>query len=486
MSRFVAQKTPQFFATMETLSEAYREFYESECPIGAFPKVIRDVAKTYSTARNLPMELLCFCACGILSGAMGRVFKARNAVSGGYTQNANIFVLGVGESSTGKSASIRALFSKLERRVLGEISEYQRELAKFKKTKTKRMQDELNGKDNFDFEDEVSDSPQPPKNPDFIVKNSTSEALIKAMEASGGEIFSVCEEARDSIYIVAGNYRKQGDDTETLNSGWCGEPIKHNRIVNGISSVPNPCISLLWMVQNDVIDTIVSKNKGSFIGSGFLGRFLYCKGAPKTIPDSKEIIPLDEAAILKWETLLAEAYQIRKKGLPVWFDTDQDAFEYFWDFDAFNTELMNGKLRTQASLLGKARENAIRLAVIFAQAEGATQITADIAKRACRVVSYSICVSVVLFSSGMLPEIEKDRAKMESMIRQNDGFYKKISFFDQYSSLRSERVEFIVHTFPELYEILKKGKGRYVVLKEKLPEAKQALGIEPDDDDMPF
>lgn len=120
---------------METLSEAYREFYESECPIDTFPKAIRDVARTYSVGRNLPMELLCFCACGILSGAMGRVFKARNAVSGGYTQNANIFVLGVGESSTGKSASIRALFSNLERRVLGEISEYQRELAKFKKQK---------------------------------------------------------------------------------------------------------------------------------------------------------------------------------------------------------------------------------------------------------------------------------------------------------------------------------------------------------------
>ena len=470
---------------METLSEAYREFCESECPIDAFPRVIRDVAKTYSTARNLPMELLCFCACGILSGAMGRVFKARNAVSGGYTQNANIFVLGVGESSTGKSASIRALFSNLERRVLDEIFEYKKELEKFKKAKAKLMQDKLNGEDKLGFDDEIADTPKLPRNPDFIVKNSTSEAMIKAMEASGGEIFSVCEEARDSIYIVAGNYRKQGDDTETLNSG-CGEPIKHNRIVNGISSVPNPCISLLWMVQNDIIDSIVSKNKGSFIGSGFLGRFLYCKGAPKTIPDSKEIIPLDEAAILKWETLLAETYQIRKKGLPVWFDTDQDAFEYFWDFDAFNTELMNGKLRTQASLLGKARENAIRLAVIFAQAEGADRITADIAKRACRVVSYSICVSVVLFSSGMLPDIENDRAKMDAMIRQNDGFYKKISFFDQYSSLRSERVEFIVHTFPSMYEIVKKGKGRYVVLKDRISEAKKALGIEVDEDDDLF
>lgn len=483
---FRMPESTQFYATMETLSEAYKEFYESECPISAFPKVIRDVAKTYSTARNLPMELLCFCACGILSGAMGRVFKARNAVSGGYTQTANVYILGVGESSTGKSASIRALFSNLERRVLREISQYEKELEIFKKSKRKPEQDKLNGKEGFGFDDETADAPKLSKNPDFIVKNATSEAMIKAMEESGGEIFSVCEEARDSIYIVAGNYRKQGDDTETLNSGWCGEPIKHSRIVNGVFNVPNPCISLLWMVQNDIIDNIVAKNKGSFIGSGFLGRFLYCKGAPKTVPNSKEIIPLDESAISKWEKLLNDTYDIRKRGETVWLDADQEAFEYFWDFDAFNTRLMNGKLRTQASLLGKARENAIRLAVIFAQAEGATQITADIAKRACRVVSYSICVSVVLFSSGMLPEIEKDRAKMESMIRQNDGFYKKISFFDQYSSLRSERVEFIVHTFPELYEILKKGKGRYVVLKEKLPEAKQALGIEPDDDDMPF
>lgn len=484
---FRMPETTQFFTTMETLSEAYKEFYESECPIGAFPKVIRDVAKTYSTARNLPMELLCFCACGILSGAMGRVFKARNAVSGGYTQTANVYILGVGESSTGKSASIRALFSNLERRVLREISQYEKELEIFKKSKTKLAQDKLNGKEGFGFDDETADAPKLSKNPDFIVKNATSEAMIKAMEESGGEIFSVCEEARDSIYIVAGNYRKQGDDTETLNSGWGGEPIKHSRIVNGVFNVPNPCISLLWMVQNDIIDNIVAKNKGSFIGSGFLGRFLYCKGAPKTVPNSKEIIPLDESAIAKWEKLLNDTYDIRKRGETVWIDADQEAFEYFWDFDAFNTRLMNGKLRTQASLLGKARENAIRLAVIFAQAEGATQITADIAKRACRVVSYSICVSVVLFSSGMLPEIEKDRAKMDAMIRQNDGFYKKISFFDQYSSLRTERVEFIVHTFPNLYEIVKKGKGRYVVLKDRISEAKKALGIEvDDDDDMPF
>ena len=74
---FKKPESPQFFATMETLSEAYREFYESECPIGAFPKVIRDVAKTYPAARNLPMELLCFCACGRRGSNHSRHRKTR-------------------------------------------------------------------------------------------------------------------------------------------------------------------------------------------------------------------------------------------------------------------------------------------------------------------------------------------------------------------------------------------------------------------------
>ena len=75
----------------------------------------------------------------------------------------------------------------------------------------------------------------------------------------------------------------------------------------------------------------------------------------------------------------------------------------------------------------------------------------------------------------MLPEIEHDRAKMDAIIRQNDGFYKKISFFDQYSSLRSERVEFIVHTFPSMYEIVKKAKGDMSSWKIESPKLKRRL-----------
>lgn len=43
-----------------------------------------------------------------------------------------------------------------------------------------------------------------------------------------------------------------------------------------------------------------------------------------------------------------------------------------------------------------------------------------------------------------------------------------------------------MHTFLVLYEIVKKGKGRYIVLKDRISEAKKALGIEVDEDDDLF
>lgn len=480
-----AKNSDTFVATMESLSEVYNEYYEKDCPLDAFPEKIRAVAKTYAVARNLPMEYLCFCACGILSGAMGRVFKARNAMSGGYTQSANLYMLGVGHSSTGKSASVRVLYEPLEKTLIKARLKYQKDLEKWRKQQpSKDMFADDKQSEALDWNSELSDKPKKPKDPDFIVKNSTSEALVEAMQLSGGEIFSVCEEARDNLGIVAGNYKKQGDDTEVFNSGWSLEPIKHNRVIRGVSEILRPCVSALWMVQNDAIANIMAKNKDSFIGSGFSGRFIYFNGPSKLSKGSKEIIPLDEYAIAKWEDLLLATYAKRTRGGTIWFDADKAAFEYFWDFHSVNVDLMNGKLHSQAALLGKARENAIRLSIIFAEAEGLERITEDIAKRACKVIAYSVCNSVMLFSGGMLPVIEKDRAKMDSLLRAKNGIFKRISYFDQYANLNADRIEFLVKTFPDTYAILKKGKGRYVVLQSAIKEAKEQLDIADSDDDI--
>ena len=88
----------------EVLSEIYTKYYEQECPIGAFPHIIQRVAQTIHEAQNLPMEFLCFIACGILSGTVGKSFRACNAVNA-YTQDANLFMLGLGAKARAQKFS---------------------------------------------------------------------------------------------------------------------------------------------------------------------------------------------------------------------------------------------------------------------------------------------------------------------------------------------------------------------------------------------
>lgn len=99
MERFITKTT---LPPDEVLSEIYTKYYEQECPIGAFPHIIQSVARTVHEAQNLPIEFLCFIACGILSGTVGKSFRAYNAVNA-YTQDANLYMLGLGQALRAKA-----------------------------------------------------------------------------------------------------------------------------------------------------------------------------------------------------------------------------------------------------------------------------------------------------------------------------------------------------------------------------------------------
>lgn len=484
MERFITKTT---LPPDEVLSEIYTKYYEQECPIGAFPHIIQRVARTVHEAQNLPMEFLCFIACGILSGTVGKSFRAYNAVNA-YTQDANLYMLGLGASSSGKSASAKILGKRLLSLEMEARLEYREKLLKKKSAMTKSIEafEKLGGDSPEEKKAEEPQEDEKLEDPSFIVINATSEAIAKKMSENGGTVFSLCAEARSLLAIVSGLYRKEGDDTEIYNSGWSGESIRQDRISRGVAEIRKPCLSILWLVQYDAFRNIMVKNE-NFVASGFAGRFLFFRG-PKDVPIDKGLkIPLDKNIMEYWDKMITALYEFRKNKGFQWIQATPEAAEIFRKFHNEQVELMNNELKSVQELLGKARENAVRLAIIFAIADETKTIDGRIAENACKVIKYSLYNAVEFYTSGLLVRLEQRREKMESILRKKDGRV-RISYFQQFAKIFPDEIHNIVATFPNLYALRKESNGTYVLLKEVYPdpEAEQAPAAEAEDDDMLF
>lgn len=484
MERFITKTT---LPPDEVLSEIYTKYYEQECPIGAFPHIIQRVARTVHEAQNLPMEFLCFIACGILSGTVGKSFRAYNAVNA-YTQDANLYMLGLGASSSGKSASAKILGKRLLSLEMEARLEYREKLLKKKSAMTKSI-DAFEKLGESSSEEKKAEEPQEDEkleDPSFIVMNATSEAIAQKMAENGGTVFSLCAEARSLLAIVGGLYRKEGDDTEIYNSGWSGESIRQDRISRGVAEIHKPCLSILWLVQYDAFRNIMVKNE-NFVASGFAGRFLFFRG-PKDIPIDKGLkIPLDKNVMEDWDKKITALYEFRRNKGFQRIQATPEAAEIFRKFHNEQVELMNNELKSVQELLGKARENAARLAIIFAIADETEIIDGRIAENACKVIKYSLYNAVEFYTSGLLVRLEQRREKMESILRKKDGRV-RISYFQQFAKIFPDEIHNIVATFPNLYALRKESNGTYVLLKEVYPdtEAEQAPDEEAEDNDMPF
>ena len=456
-------------------------------PLGRSPILSKEWPEPSTKRRICLWSFLCFIACGILSGTVGKSFRAYNAVNA-YTQDANLYMLGLGASSSGKSASAKILGNRLLSLEMEARLEYREKLLKKKSAMTKSIEafEKLGESSSEKKKAEEPQEDEKLEDPSFIVMNATSEAIAQKMAENGGTVFSLCAEARSLLAIVGGLYRKEGDDTEIYNSGWSGESIRQDRISRGVAEIHKPCLSILWLVQYDAFRNIMVKNE-NFVASGFAGRFLFFRG-PKDIPIDKGLkIPLDKNVMEDWDKMITALYEFRRNKGFQRIQATQEAAEIFRKFHNEQVELMNNELKSVQELLGKARENAARLAIIFAIADETEIIDGRIAENACKVIKYSLYNAVEFYTSGLLVRLEQRREKMESILRKKDGRV-RISYFQQFAKIFPDEIHNIVATFPNLYALRKESNGTYVLLKEVYPdpEAEKAPDEEAEEDDMSF
>lgn len=420
------------------IDDRLSKYTEVDFPTDAFPNTIKDLSKHLEETIHAPYEMLSFCSLGIIAGIAGYYYKLVGAVDR-QTQTANLYLLGSGGSSQGKSIALKPLSAFLEDEQGRWIKQYREE----RKTNP----------------DAIS--------PMFIFSNSTSEALAKRMGEVDAPLFSLDAEAGEILDIITGKYNKNNiTDADFYNRAWSIESYSGGRVHSGDFYIQKPCLSSLWLTQPYKIrQTIVSKE--SLKDSGFVGRLIMF-GVDVQMQEDKGNVPKENPQILeKWNYTIGRLLETRRNKSFIEICADDEAKEVFRLFHNEIVRALGGDLRGFEALLGKSREKACRVALNFAICDGVKRVNEQTAKNACDIIRYSNAKILELYSSGYAERVEKIKATTEDFFKERGVDVLTVSELKRNKRIELDELNLISSHYPDLFSVEKveKGKGYIIMYK---------------------
>ena len=154
-------------------------------------------------------------------------------------------------------------------------------------------------------------------------------------------------------------------------------------------------MTVFWMTQPSLLQELLQNKEAR--SRGLLARFLFMAVVQKVVPlDDGQGMALDTEALLPWENILTKALDERlKEDEPsTLVECEQEAVEIFRDFHNGTVQRRNSDCAEVQEELGRARENAIRLALgqCIADAHQAGRspeiLTVDHARRGVALADY--------------------------------------------------------------------------------------------------
>lgn len=354
-------------------------------PMHCLPSIAGAMAREIvrvTTSSNEPLAAASIL--GILSASIGAGLEI--STGGERRTRANLYLLAIAESGTGKGESYKLAaepFEEAETRAIekfdtlvkpGFVAELKVAQAAAKNLCSKAVK-ECTSSSNRSIEDFKRNEEKCAElqkkldsSPHWKVADATKEALAVIIEAQPGEaVASLSSEARGIFSIVKGRYGKEGGDEDFYCSAYSGDSLTVDRIGRDRVILRRPCLAILWMVQPDAAKKAFSDE--SFTTSGLLPRFLIfdTKAEPKERSEQPDpILPKIKAAWGKLVQFLAKTY--REAGdTPREIQVSQEANSLFRDYENENVRRRQstGDLTGRASFVARWTENAWRLALVL-------------------------------------------------------------------------------------------------------------------------
>jgi len=443
-------------------------------PLWALNRAQRRAVEAIATAFRQDPALSGTVSIAGLAGALGRMFRVCDIH--GRPTYANLYTMIAAARGYGKGASQRILaaMTAFERRIKSDYQCYTVPRLKVNLERLKQQirnsvrepspeQESLPG---FDVNQTLLESNQLQvdaierelKNPpSLFVGSTTGASLTGLLERNDSQLMSFNPEAGDIVRLALGRYSpdKQGD-FDLLLSAYSVEPFSESRVSRGTVYLPEPCMSVCWMAQPSVLRQLLESDEAR--SRGLLARFLWVSIQQGEIPlDDGHATPLDPRDLQQWERMLNRALERRfsenQQG-PIDIPCSQEAWDVFRDYHNETVRQRNGALREVQEELGRARENAIRLALgqcvadaLEAGDQPPTELTADHARRGVALARYYYDQFIRLLRPAQTAIKLRAFTELERICRSNGGSV-TLRVLRNSHGLTTEDVERTVGLFP--------------------------------------
>lgn len=228
--------------------ESKTDVLKSDFPIDIFPKEIQSYFKEANSTLDSNVDYM---ACSFLWGCSVLIGNSCVLqVKSGWKEYANIWIACVGSAGVGKTPSIAMAIRPFERLNSDLITSYPNVLKA--------------------WEDSKDDPENKPKPEQFIVNDTTIEALV-CLHVNNENAVGMFREELDGWVKNFSRY-SNGSDLPFWLTTWSGKSVSTNR-KTGNSFLPKPFIPILGGVQPAILESFSTDENKS---SGFLDRILLC------------------------------------------------------------------------------------------------------------------------------------------------------------------------------------------------------------------
>ena len=355
-------------------------------PLEHLPPVARAMADAVVRVHRTPETLAGCCVLGILSASIGAGLEVPSHDN--RTARGNLFIAASAHSGAGKSETFRPVAEPLfaheremvkhwEAEVLpglqAELDLVEAEIAKLKKDATRgRSGSEPLAADRDQIRRALKEMKQAQaeankklNSPRLCCEDVTSQKLAVMLEQNQEQLASLSSDAGNIVNILLGQYSKldRTDDNIYLKA-WSGDNCRVDRQGREPVVLQRPCLSALWLMQPDKIETLLSER--SLTDGGLIPRLLVCHTNARYRPVVRGAEGVPEATFKAWDTLVGSLIKtFRTADAPVTLKREPEVVQLMDSHCDLVGNRTEGDLRDVNAYAARWNEQAWRIAVVL-------------------------------------------------------------------------------------------------------------------------